>query len=67
MINISFCFIYLLVDAFLVTYVLIEFPTLPKTSESQTGIIVSQITEALDKEEYFKAFWRYPAIIYMVV
>ena len=41
---------------FLLRMFLIEFPTLPKTSESQTGIIVSQITEALDKEEYFKAF-----------
>ena len=40
---------------FLLRMFLIEFPTLPKTSESQTGIIVSQITEALDKEEYFKA------------
>ena len=39
---------------FLLRMFLIEFPTLPKTSESQTGIIVSQITEALDKEEYFK-------------
>ena len=35
---------------FLLRMFLIEFPTLPKTSESQTGIIVSQITEALDKE-----------------